>query len=219
MWKKRTAFTVGRMSNRNVVRDRKTWSLRWCVMSGRDYLGHWLIIYSGQLALINLMGGVKVDHELEGVQDESHKRRLWWKINVCSCTQHEKLPRHFKTLQMFRNCFTVLGLFLFAVPFQMTRCQPAATWTWRTGSPTWSRSCSCRRTKSSCSSRLWPTPCAAWAAAKSNPWACSREAPRRLGGGLRPPQLRLRPPKVSQGADEQLFPGMIVIRGPKIQTV
>lgn len=45
-------------------------------MSGRDYLGHWLIIYSGQFAFINLMGGVKVDHELEGVQDESHKTQI-----------------------------------------------------------------------------------------------------------------------------------------------
>lgn len=36
------------------------------------------------------------------------------------------------------------------LPVQMTRCQPAVTWTWRTGCPTWSRGCSCRRTRSSC---------------------------------------------------------------------
>lgn len=48
-------------------------SLHPCVISGPDYVGHRLIIYTGQFALVNLMGGMKVDDELEGVQDENHK--------------------------------------------------------------------------------------------------------------------------------------------------
>lgn len=78
---------------------------------------------------------------------------------------------------------------------QTTPCQPAATWTWRTGSPTWSRSCSSRRTKSSCWNQLWPTPCVAWATARSTPRGRTREV---LVGGLWLPRLQPSRPKVTQ---------------------
>lgn len=195
-------------------------------MSGSDYLGHRLIIYTGQFALVNLMCGVKVDDELEGVQDENHKTQIMAEINICLITFLHTAPEACtscikKIMQMFRNFFFCSVGFVSCLrgeilqfslsPLQMTRCQPAATWTWRTASPTWSRSCSCRRTRSSCSSRLWPTPCADWAAARSKPTACSREARRRPGGGPRPPRLQLRPPKVSRRGDEQLLTWMIGI--------
>ncbi len=78
----------------------------------------------------------------------------------------------------------------------MTRCRPAVTWTWRTGFPTWSRGCSCRRMRSSCWNQLWPTPCAGWATARSRARGCKQEV--LLGGDLWPPQLQHRPPKVRQ---------------------
>lgn len=66
----------------NVVCNQKccacleTCSLDLRVMPGRKYVGHRLMIQPGQFALDNLAGGVKVDDELEGVQDKSHECRL-----------------------------------------------------------------------------------------------------------------------------------------------
>lgn len=80
-------------------------------------------------------------------------------------------------------------------PLQMTPCQPAVTWTWRTGSPTWSRSCSFRKMRSSCWNQLWLMPCVDWATARSRPRGCTQEV---LAGGLW--LLRLQPsrPKVTE---------------------
>lgn len=80
-------------------------------------------------------------------------------------------------------------------PLQMTPCQPAVTWTWRTGSPTWSRSCSFRKMRSSCWNQLWLMPCVGWATARSRPRGCTQEG---LGGGLWPPRLQPSRPKVTE---------------------
>lgn len=72
-------------------------------MSGPDYVGHRLIIYTGQFALVNLMGGVKVDDGLEGVQDENHKTQIMAEISICLlvfCTRNQKPAHHFENLQM-----------------------------------------------------------------------------------------------------------------------
>lgn len=97
----------------------------------------------------------------------------------------------------------VRGIFFVCVcvtlsELQMTLCQPAVTWTWRTGSPTWSRSCSFRRMKSSCWNRLWLTPSVDWAPARSRPRGCIQEV---LGGGLWPLRLQPNLPKVSEWRD------------------
>lgn len=94
-------FTAGCTLNEIVSRDR--WSLHPRVMSGPDYVGHRLIIYTGQFALVNLMGGMKVDDGLEGVQDENHKTQIVAEISICLlvfCTRHQKPAHHFKNLQM-----------------------------------------------------------------------------------------------------------------------
>lgn len=96
----------------------------------------------------------------------------------------------------------IVGFFLITLfnlpPLQMTQCQPAVIWTWRTGSPTWSRSCSFRRMKSSFWNQLWLMPCVDWATARSTPRACTQEV---LGGGLWLRQLQPSRPKVTEVRD------------------
>lgn len=67
-------------------------------MSGPDYVGHRLLPYTGQFALVNLMVGVKVDDELEGAQGENHKTQIMAEISSCLLAFLHTVPKSWASL-------------------------------------------------------------------------------------------------------------------------